>query len=251
MSPNRSGIPKMCGACLFAFNPFALLAAVTLRVSQDSVNGTVGESVLLAASYTVSDPDGYLRIRWTRAGIRMVDYRCISDRDHSLSERCHYLPVPGDYKHRVVLFPENASLLLQRLHFNDSGIYELSISHSQGTEIAKITLVVQNTTECGMDTNMKKTPRAIAKIRYASLVVILIFLCFTVKTQRGCNRIQKQTVKKKIAQGGWNSLSNNSAVTFSEVKLYKSTGATGATGERRMHATDENIEHARIQILRT
>ncbi|XP_043534034.1 uncharacterized protein LOC122541378 isoform X3 [Chiloscyllium plagiosum] len=213
MSASRNGIPKMCGACLFAFNPFALLAAVTLRVSQDSVNGTVGESVLLAVSYTVSDPGGYLRIRWTRAGIRMVDYRCISDRDNSLSGRCHYLPVPGDYKHRVVLFPENASLLLQHLHFNDSGIYELSVSHSEGTETAKITLMVQNTTECGM----------------------------------GCNRIQKRTVKKKTAQGGWNSLSSNSAVTFSEMKLYKSTGAM----ERKMYATDENIEHARIQILRT
>ncbi|GCC17117.1 hypothetical protein chiPu_0020483 [Chiloscyllium punctatum] len=174
----------MCGACLFAFNPFALLAAVTLRVSQDSVNGTVGESVLLAASYTVSDPGGYLRIRWTRAGIRAVDYRCISDRENSLSGRCHYLPVPGDYKHRVVLFPENASLLLQHLHHNDSGIYELSVSHSEGTETAKITLMVQNTTGCGMDTNTKETPRAEAKIRYASLIVILIFLCFTVKTQR-------------------------------------------------------------------
>ncbi|XP_048376267.1 uncharacterized protein LOC125446604 [Stegostoma tigrinum] len=250
MSPRRNGIARMCGVCLLALNPFTLLAAVTLRVDQDRVNGTVGQSALLAVSYNLSDPGGYLRIRWNRAGTRIVDYRCISNRDSRRSELCHYLPVPGDDKHRVVHFPENASLLLRDLHFNDGGIYELSISHSEGTEMARVILTVRNGTGGGMGsvvTEAKRAPRAEAKIRYASLAVILIFLCFTVKTQTGCNRTQKQTVKKKTAQRGWNSLSSNSVVTFSEMKLYESTEATG----KIMYGTDEITEHARIQIRRT
>ncbi|XP_078422378.1 uncharacterized protein LOC144695355 isoform X1 [Cetorhinus maximus] len=236
------------GCMIFAFNPFALIAAVTLGVT---LNGTVHQSVLLPASYTISDPSGYLRIRWmkagTKAGSRIVDYRCTSERGNTLTERCHYLPVPDDYKRRSVLFPQNASLLLEDLQLNDSGTYELSISHPRGTEMARFMLTVQpDTARDGTDTDKKRTPGVEAKVRYLSLVVIVFFLCFTVKTRRGCKKTQKQTQKDNAAQDGQKSTTSDPAVLRSEMKLAESTGAMG----RKMYATDENIEHGRIQILR-
>ncbi|XP_038672983.1 uncharacterized protein LOC119976509 [Scyliorhinus canicula] len=175
----RNGISRLFGVYFTAFNSFALIAAVTLRVNQDSVNGTVGQSVLLSASYTISDSDGYLRIKWTKSGVRIVDYRCISKRDDRHTERCQFMSASDDYRHRAVLFPENASLLLNYLELNDSGDYELSVSHSTGTKSASLMLTVRP------DADKKRTPGIEAKIRYLSLIVILIFLCFTVKTQRG------------------------------------------------------------------
>ncbi|XP_078422379.1 uncharacterized protein LOC144695355 isoform X2 [Cetorhinus maximus] len=97
-----------------------------------------------------------------------------------------------------------------------------------------------------INTDKKRTPGVEAKVRYLSLVVIVFFLCFTVKTRRGCKKTQKQTQKDNAAQDGQKSTTSDPAVLRSEMKLAESTGAMG----RKMYATDENIEHGRIQILR-
>ncbi|XP_078075401.1 uncharacterized protein LOC144497834 [Mustelus asterias] len=244
----RNWASTLLGIYLFAFNPFVLIAALTVRVNQDSLNGTVNQSVLLPASYTVSDTDGYLRIKWLRkTGTRIVDYRCISKRGNMHTGRCHYLSVPEDYKHRTVLFPENASLLLKDLQLNDSGIYELSISHSMGTRSVTLMLTVQPQAGHGMDTDKKRTPGVEAKVRYLSLVVILFFVCFTVKTQKGCKRMQKQTGKENATQDGrQKSSTNDPAVLYSDMKSPESTGTT----ERNVYVTDEETEYGRIQIWR-
>ncbi|XP_067865344.1 uncharacterized protein [Heterodontus francisci] len=240
----RNGTSSVCGVYLFTCNLLARIVAVTLRVNQDSVNGTLGQSVLLPTSYTVSNSGGYFRIKWIRAGTRIVEYRCISERDNNLTGRCHYLSVPDDYKHRAVLFPENASLLLKDLQFNDSGIYELSIADSIGIEMARLMLTVQSDTGYGMDTDKKQTPGVEAKVRYVSLVVIFIFLCFTVKMRGGCKQTQEQTEKEHATQDDRNSSTSNPAVLYSEIKSSESTGTIG----RKIHLTDENIKHP-LQIL--
>ncbi|XP_067830158.1 cell surface A33 antigen-like isoform X2 [Heptranchias perlo] len=223
-----------------------LWTAVTLRVQQDCLNGTVAQSVLLPTSYTISDSHGYLRIKWTRAGTRIVELKCTSKSDSNLTGCSHRASVPDRYKHRAVLFPENASLLLKDLQLNDSGTYELSISHSTGTEKASLMLTVQPDTRHRMDADKKRTPGVEAKVRYVSLIVILIFLCFTVKTRRGCKRTQEQTERENAPQDCLNSPTSNPASLYTEMESSESTGTNG----RKMCVTDENTEFAHIQILR-
>ncbi|XP_072115184.1 uncharacterized protein [Mobula birostris] len=145
--------PEVCGLCLFTYLS-AVTAALTLRVHQDRVNGTAGHSVLLPVSYTVPDPHGYLRITWTGGGNASVcmEYTCFSGQECHLSDSRSHTTVSKPCKHRALLFPENASLLLRDLQINDSGIYELSIVHSTGTEKGNLTLEVRPATESAIDT---------------------------------------------------------------------------------------------------
>ncbi|XP_072113448.1 uncharacterized protein [Mobula birostris] len=115
----------------------------------DRLTGTVGQFVLLPASYTNSDSGGYLRITWTKTGTRIVDFRCPSDRNGNLVGFTHTIPIADHYKYRAVLFPENASLLMKDLQTSDSGIYELSISCSTGTEKGSLYLTVQPSDRMG------------------------------------------------------------------------------------------------------
>ncbi|XP_038672975.1 hepatocyte cell adhesion molecule-like [Scyliorhinus canicula] len=188
MSLKRNGTSRVCAVYLFTCNLFALTAAVTLRVNQDSVNGTVGQSVLLSASYTVSDSDGYLRITWIKTGTRIVQYKCLPKSDNT--ERGYYT-ISDHYKHRVEFPPENASLLLKDLQFNDSGIYELTIADSGGTRTTKLTLTVQPQSGSRMDA--KRTSVLEVILPPVGLAVFLIVLCLIVKMRRGCKRTQKQT----------------------------------------------------------
>ncbi|XP_038672036.1 uncharacterized protein LOC119976031 [Scyliorhinus canicula] len=229
---------------LFTCSYFLLIAAVTLRVNQDSVNGTVGQSVLLSASYTISNSSDYLRITWIKAGTRIVEYRCLLKRGNNLTECNYRWSVPDDYRHRVVLFPDNASLLLKCLELNDSGIYKLSISHPAGTEMVRFMLTVHPNSSYRMDGENQR-PGVEAKVRYLSLVVVFIFLCFTVKTRRGYKQNQEQTEKGNARQDVRNSSTSNPAVSYRGTKSSESTGTTGRT----IHAADENIEHAQIQML--
>ncbi|XP_072920459.1 HEPACAM family member 2-like [Hemitrygon akajei] len=195
--------------CLSAVN-----AALILRVHQDRVNGTVGQSVLLPVSYTDPDPRGYLRIIWTRTAHVIIQHTRFSGKDGDHRSRTH-ITISDPYKHRAVLFPKNASLLLNDLQVNDSGIYELSIGLLRGMEKRSMTLTVWPDTTDGADTRNrndtgnqnyiwngsdtldttdtdKKQIPFEANARYVSLVVIFIFLCFTVKTCRGCGRAQER-----------------------------------------------------------
>ncbi|XP_051899503.1 uncharacterized protein LOC127585842 [Pristis pectinata] len=213
--------PGVCGLGLFTYLS-AVTAALTLRVPQDSVNGTAGRSVLLPVSYTVPDSHGYLRITWTRAGAKVVECTSVSE------ERSPYITVSDPYKHRAIVFPENASLLLGELQIDDSGIYELSVSHSMGTAKRNLTLVVRpdirnrnnsedfpgtgNQSDTRDTTGTNSNPVSNLELigPPVSSAVILIILCVIVKMRRGkhdINSVYKGSQEQKEAghttQGDW------------------------------------------------
>ncbi|XP_072920578.1 uncharacterized protein [Hemitrygon akajei] len=183
--------------------PSDRMDAVTLTVHQDQMNGTVGQAVLLPTSYTDPDSHGYLRITWTKAGRRIADYRCPSSRNGNFAECAQTMLTDDHYKHRTVLFPENASLLLRDLQISDSGIYELSISHSAGTESRSLKLMVQPDTsnrtswysQKESDTDNEPSLGIGIHLRYIGLVVFVIFLYWIVKSHGGCKQTQAQTEK--------------------------------------------------------
>ncbi|XP_072113459.1 uncharacterized protein [Mobula birostris] len=233
MSPRRSEGVRVYGVQLLTFTLLVPMAVATLRVHQNRLNGSVDHSVLLPASYTISDPRGYLRIKWSRAGKRIVEYRCISERNSNSDECSHVMSYSDLYKHRVVLFPENASLLLKHLQINDSGLYELSVSQARGIERGSFNLVVQadNANETGhgeiMDTAKKKTPGFKDKIRYVTLTLILFFLCFTMKIRRDSKRAQKRSKRGNASQNGQNPTTSNPMVFYSDMNSSEYAGITG------------------------
>ncbi|XP_059826799.1 uncharacterized protein LOC132394534 [Hypanus sabinus] len=214
MSPRRSEGVRVYGVELFTFTLLVPMAAATLRVHQNSLKGRVDHSVLLPASYTISDPQGYLRIKWSRAGKRIVEYRCISEQNSNANECNQVLSYSDLYQHRVVLFPENASLLLKHLQINDSGLYQLSVSQARGIERGRFNLTVQadNTNETDheeiTDTDKKKTSGFNDNIRYVTLTLILFFFCFTMKMHRDSKRAQKRSKKRKCFSE-WSEESND------------------------------------------
>ncbi|XP_051899504.1 uncharacterized protein LOC127585843 [Pristis pectinata] len=257
--------PGVCGLGLFTYLS-AVTAALTLRVPQDTVNGTAGQSVLLPVSYTVPDPHGYLRITWTRAGSVTVEYTCFSGQECYLKKISPHITVSDPFKHRAVLFPENASLLLRDLQVNDSGIFELSISHTTGMEKRNITLVVQpdtagrivngnrsdigNGTNAGNTTSTDWSPTVKNEVIISAVVlaVALIILCLIVKMGRGkhdrvsvCQGSQKQKEEEHTTQDYWEQ-QKRADVLYTEIGWIQQ-----ANPKRKMHTTKETDAHASVQ----
>ncbi|XP_072892506.1 uncharacterized protein [Hemitrygon akajei] len=186
-------------------------AALTPRVHQDRVNGTAGQSVLLPVSYTVPDPHGYLRITWTRGGNASVcvEYTCFPGQECHLNDGRSFITVSEPYKHRALLFPENASLLLRDLQINDSGIYELSISDSTGTEKGSLVLTVRSdgttsqVNRCSTETPATDRTPVIKEeviIRIVVFTATVIILCLIVKMRRVCKGSQEQSKEGRNCQ---------------------------------------------------
>ncbi|NXI69786.1 HECA2 protein, partial [Anseranas semipalmata] len=117
-----------------------------IEIPQDTVNGTVGQSVLLPVSYRFnSTPQFPVAIRWmfgtgSHAIISCSVPSCslgAGGAPESCSTRC--FPAPA-YRGRFELFPENASLLLRDLRLSDSGVY--SVTFQQQNQTRHITLTV-------------------------------------------------------------------------------------------------------------
>ncbi|XP_072886356.1 contactin rig-6-like isoform X1 [Hemitrygon akajei] len=187
--------------------------AVTPEVHSERLNGIVGQTVHFPACHKVSDIQGYLRIKWNRAGKEIVDYRCPSNRRHSFAGCSQRNTNPDQYEHRTAFSLANASLLLRDLQISDSGVYELAISHEKGTEICSFDLTVQlhdrtdtgsrNKTGNGIYTgnrtdtaNEKSSQSTLAFILPAvGIAIIIISLHFSMKMRRGCNQAQEQAGK--------------------------------------------------------
>ncbi|XP_062905758.1 uncharacterized protein LOC134347289 [Mobula hypostoma] len=236
--------PGVCGLAIFTYLS-AVTAALTLRVHQDRVNGTAGQSVLLPVSYTVPDPHGYLRITWTGGGNASVciEYTCFSGQECHLSDRRSHITVSETCKHRALLFPENASLLLRDLQINDSGIYELSISDSTGTENGSLVLTVRfdGTTSQATDRTpvikVIKNEVIIPPVVFAAAVIIL---CLVVKMQRVCKGSHKQRAEGRNSQDHREPQAGD-GVLYTEVSWTQQTNA-----KRKMHTSEDTIVYASV-----
>ncbi|XP_025947107.1 uncharacterized protein LOC112978143 [Apteryx rowi] len=129
---------------LFLGENLALIA----EIPQDFVNGTVGQSVLLPVSYKFMNSSRFpLPFEWTFHN-RSEPIASCTVMNCSLSaegapKHCsanHF--TRAAYQGRVVLFAENASLLLQDLQLSDSGVY--NITFKQQLQTRQITLTVYN-----------------------------------------------------------------------------------------------------------
>ncbi|NXL55062.1 HECAM protein, partial [Podilymbus podiceps] len=113
---------------------------------QDSINGTVGQAVLLPVSYRFGGAPRFpVPIQWTFSASRDPLISCTvlncslgaGGIPSSCSVRCfpHAL-----YRSRVELFPENGSLLLRDLRLSDSGVYGISFTLSPPTRLINLTV---------------------------------------------------------------------------------------------------------------
>ncbi|XP_050820352.1 uncharacterized protein LOC127056491 [Gopherus flavomarginatus] len=120
--------------------------ALLIDIPQDSVNGTVGLSVLLSISYRLQGPfSSPLSIQWnfsnTPNPLTMYTVINCSVSAEGIPTRCSGLNYTHEaYQGRTEFFPENASLLLRNLQLSDRGVYSVTFKAPQQTR--HITLTV-------------------------------------------------------------------------------------------------------------
>ncbi|XP_043348204.1 uncharacterized protein LOC119861910 [Dermochelys coriacea] len=106
--------------------------ALLIEVPQDSLNGTVGQSVLLSVTYKLQGSfPSPLSIQWTFSNTTNV---LVTYTGTNISVSAEGIPtchsgnvfIQPSYQGRIMFFPENASLLLQNLSLIDGGVYTVN-----------------------------------------------------------------------------------------------------------------------------
>ncbi|KAM9127725.1 uncharacterized protein ACDP82_011829 isoform 1-T4 [Pangshura tecta] len=133
-----------------SFSPVLLFIGVSwallVEVPQDSLNGTVGQSVLLSVTYKLQEPfHPPLAIQWNFSNTTnvLVTY---TGTNFSVSAEgipiCHsgYVFIHPSYQGRIIFFPENASLLLQNLRLIDGGVYTVNFKLLKKTRDIALTV---------------------------------------------------------------------------------------------------------------
>uniref|UniRef100_A0A8C6YZS7 Immunoglobulin V-set domain-containing protein n=1 Tax=Nothoprocta perdicaria TaxID=30464 RepID=A0A8C6YZS7_NOTPE len=122
--------------------------ALIVEIPQDLINGTVGQSVLLPISYKFNNISLFpLAIQWAFNNpsnwvISCTVHNCSVGPDGVLKNCSASYFSHNTYRGRVVLFPENASLLLRDLQLSDSGVYIVTFKQQILTK--NITLTVHS-----------------------------------------------------------------------------------------------------------
>ncbi|XP_049683419.1 uncharacterized protein LOC126050071 isoform X2 [Accipiter gentilis] len=126
--------------------------AILVKIHENSINGTEGQSVLLRVSYRFhSDPQYPMKIVWNSGNMQDNLVTC-SVLKCSLGAR----GVPGicsaqifyhpTYRNRIKLFPENGTLLLSDLQPSDSRVYSVTFQASHQTFHINLTVHEQCST---------------------------------------------------------------------------------------------------------
>ncbi|XP_064374109.1 uncharacterized protein LOC112987767 isoform X2 [Dromaius novaehollandiae] len=164
--------------------------ALIAEIPQDSVNGTVGQSVLLPVSYKLSSSSHFpLPFYWTFSNRSEQIVTCTvlncSLSAEGAPKHCSAKHFPhAAYQGRVVLFPENASLLLRDLQLRDSGVY--SVTFKQQIQTWRITLTVYNP-HCSLKNPDHNDPRKEISSQISTYIIgvssclisfLLLFLLF-------------------------------------------------------------------------
>nr|XP_014339268.1 PREDICTED: uncharacterized protein LOC106701837 [Latimeria chalumnae] len=148
-----SAVKKRSG-CLFlhvfvlsSLTLFGTGNTLQVTIHKETVSGTENKSVLLLVSYTATESVDNIRITWyfktnLEMGFQNLRrYNASSGTDAPFYSRANH--IDNSYKNRIVIFPENGSLLFHHLQLNDSGEYSVKFdSTGKETIKKKLTLIV-------------------------------------------------------------------------------------------------------------
>ncbi|KAM9600446.1 uncharacterized protein ACIBXB_003926 [Morphnus guianensis] len=176
---------------------------VLIKIHQDSINGTEGQSVLLPVSYRFDGAPGFpMKIVWYSSNMRDELVTCsvlncsrgAGGAPSSCSAQTFY---HATYRGRTKFFPKNGSLLLSDLRLNDSGVYSVTFRPPHQTWHITLTVPEQRSSPEHPD------PKKPASTRYyvigicSSISLLLLFLLFCCIRHWGAARQQKRRIIKQ------------------------------------------------------
>ncbi|KAM6057072.1 uncharacterized protein LJ206_015267 isoform 2-T2 [Theristicus caerulescens] len=180
--------------------------AVIVKIHQESIDGTVGQSVLLPVSYRFSAASRFpVSVIWRFANSQDPFIACAlqncslgaGGEPSNCSTTCF---THAAYRGRTELFLENGSLLLRDLQLNDSGVYRVGFRHLQQTWPVTLTVHEQrSSTEHPGGAGTEKQ----GHIHYyvtgicSSVFLLLLFLLFCYIRRRGAAQQQKRRIIKQ------------------------------------------------------
>ncbi|KAM6354340.1 uncharacterized protein FN964_007545 isoform 1-T1 [Alca torda] len=136
------GCCTLCSVLLLAGGSLAVL----VQIHQDSLNGTVGQSVLLPVSYMFDAATRFpLSILWRFRNSSDTIITCAVSNcslgPGGAPRNCSATGFPKPtYHRRAELFPENGSLLLRHLKLGDSGVYSVTFRSPSQTRHISLTV---------------------------------------------------------------------------------------------------------------
>ncbi|XP_074739063.1 uncharacterized protein LOC141949416 isoform X2 [Strix uralensis] len=177
--------------------------AVLVKIHQDSINSTVGQSVLLPISYRFnSTPHFPVSIRWMFGNSLDVLITCTvlncSLGAGGAPSSCIAKHFPHrTYQRRAEFFPDNGSLLLQHLQLNDSGVYSVRFRPPYQTWRVTLTVHQQRFTPEHPDTMEQDHIRYSVIGVCSSVSLLLLLLLFCCIWHRGAAQQQKRRIIKQ------------------------------------------------------
>ncbi|XP_074457086.1 uncharacterized protein LOC141748615 isoform X1 [Larus michahellis] len=180
--------------------------AVLVQIHQDSLNGTVGQSVLLPVSYTVDAASRFpVSIHWTFRNSSNTIITCTVSNcslgPGGAPRNCSASCFPKHtYRGRAELFPENGSLLLRHLKLSDSGVYSVTFGPSFQTRHISLAVHEQRFTPEHLDPSNTEEPEHVyywAIGICSSVALLLLFLLFCCLRRRGAAQQKKRRITKQ------------------------------------------------------
>nr|XP_025043793.1 uncharacterized protein LOC112546891 [Pelodiscus sinensis] len=234
--------------------------ALLVEIPQDSVNGTVGHSVLLPISYKLQTGPfpSPLGIHWyfSNTPNPLVSYtvtKC-SVGTEGIPTRCSgdHFTHPA-YQGRAELFPENASLLLRNLQLNDSGVYSLTFNGQRQTKHITLTVSEPHVNPGNPESNgntgdggkPKKNPYLLPGLLVTaglSLLLVLLLLVFCFRWHMGEVQQRKRKIIKKQEVPNNEDSPMESSIPNTVSTIYARIGDVG----QRQLAFDSQTEYAYV-----